>query len=63
MSFDIALFYYIANRNEKRFMKKITPILPLFKQFIKETETGKRLKKKWRKNKIRINSKLLLCFE
>jgi len=26
-------------------MKKVSPILPLFKQFIKETETGKRLKK------------------
>lgn len=26
-------------------MKKIVPLLPLFKQFIKETETGKRLKK------------------
>jgi len=26
-------------------MKKTTPIIPLFKQFIKETETGKRLKK------------------
>ncbi|OXB18941.1 hypothetical protein B0A80_20345, partial [Flavobacterium tructae] len=26
-------------------MKKTNPIIPLFKQFIKETETGKRLKK------------------
>jgi integrase len=26
-------------------MKKLSPILPLFKQFIKDTETGKRLKK------------------
>lgn len=26
-------------------MKKITPFIPLFKQFMKETETGKRLKK------------------
>ncbi len=26
-------------------MKKATPILPLFKQFIRDTETGKRLKK------------------
>lgn len=26
-------------------MKKMNPIIPLFKQFIKETETGKRLKK------------------
>ncbi len=26
-------------------MKKLTPLIPLFKQFIKDTETGKRLKK------------------
>ena len=26
-------------------MKKTNPIIPLFKKFIKETETGKRLKK------------------
>ncbi|MGK4569008.1 tyrosine-type recombinase/integrase [Flavobacterium sp. 3HN19-14] len=32
-------------------MKKTTPIIPLFKQFIKETETGKRLKKNGKKIK------------
>ncbi|RTY85984.1 tyrosine-type recombinase/integrase [Flavobacterium sp. GT3R68] len=32
-------------------MKKTTPIIPLFKQFIKETETGKRLKKNGEKIK------------
>ena len=26
-------------------MKKTTPVIPLFKQFIKDTENGKRLKK------------------
>lgn len=26
-------------------MKKLSPLIPLFKQFIKDTETGKRLKK------------------
>ena len=31
--------------SQNHFMKKHKPILPLFKQFIKDTETGKRLKK------------------
>ncbi len=32
-------------------MKKSTPIIPLFKRFIKDTETGKRLKKNGEKIK------------
>jgi hypothetical protein len=32
-------------------MKKTSPIIPLFKKFIKETETGKRLKKNGEKIK------------
>jgi len=32
-------------------MKKLTPIIPLFKRFIKDTETGKRLKKNGEKIK------------